>query len=501
MNISIVIIGSFLVLAIILGLFARKGQDMDMEQWAVGGRSFGTIFIFVLLAGEIFTTFTFLGATGFTFSSGMSAIYVFNCFFFIVAYWILPPIWKYSKEQKLLSQSDFYVKKYDSTTLGVIVAIISIIAIIPYLIVQLKGLGIIVSEASYGAISPNVAIFIGVLSVTFYVIISGIRGSAWTAIIKDIMILAVIVFMGIYLPMHYYGGFESMFKAIDKEKIDFLTLPDSGLSTTWFITTTIMLGVSYYMWPHMHTSVYASKSAKSIRWTAATMPIYSTILIFALFIGFAATLQVTDLGGASTDLVLFKFAKMSFDPWLVGFIGAAGALAALVPSSLLLTSAATIVANNVYKVWKPKTTDQQLANITRIFVPIIAIVALYGTFNGGKTISTLYLMAYSLMAQLFPALFFSLFKKNPVTLPGAIVGMVSGVAMVAYLTITNTTIGDLFPSFPQVLKDFDVGLVVVILNIVITLAVSAFTRNYKAVSKAEREESVVRNESLEVVKE
>ena len=36
--------------------------------------------------------------------------------------------------------------------------------------------------------------------------VSGVHGSAWTSVAKDIMILAVVVFLGIYLPLHYYGG-------------------------------------------------------------------------------------------------------------------------------------------------------------------------------------------------------------------------------------------------------------------------------------------------------
>lgn len=68
MNISLLIISIFLVLALYLGIKARKGKDMDMEQFAVGGRGFGTFFIFLLIAGEIYTTFTFLGGSGWAYS-------------------------------------------------------------------------------------------------------------------------------------------------------------------------------------------------------------------------------------------------------------------------------------------------------------------------------------------------------------------------------------------------------------------------------------------------
>jgi solute:Na+ symporter, SSS family len=49
---------------------------MDLEQWAVGGRGFGWIFVFLLLAGEIYTTFTFLGASGFSYGQGAPVYYI-----------------------------------------------------------------------------------------------------------------------------------------------------------------------------------------------------------------------------------------------------------------------------------------------------------------------------------------------------------------------------------------------------------------------------------------
>jgi solute:Na+ symporter, SSS family len=70
MNVALVIIFIFLALAVYLGIRARRGKDMDLEEWAVGGRGFGAIFVFLLLAGEIYTTFTFLGGSGWAYGEG-----------------------------------------------------------------------------------------------------------------------------------------------------------------------------------------------------------------------------------------------------------------------------------------------------------------------------------------------------------------------------------------------------------------------------------------------
>jgi len=50
---ALVIIIATLAIALFLGVRARRGRTMSLEQWSVGGRGFGTIFVFLLMAGEI----------------------------------------------------------------------------------------------------------------------------------------------------------------------------------------------------------------------------------------------------------------------------------------------------------------------------------------------------------------------------------------------------------------------------------------------------------------
>ncbi|MCB6949728.1 sodium:solute symporter family protein, partial [Roseburia faecis] len=75
---------------------------------ATGGRSFGTLFVFLLSAGEIYTTFTFLGGSGWAYGKGGPTLYIlwYGSLAYVLSYWLLPAIWRYAKEHKLLSQSD-----------------------------------------------------------------------------------------------------------------------------------------------------------------------------------------------------------------------------------------------------------------------------------------------------------------------------------------------------------------------------------------------------------
>ncbi|MDQ0201291.1 Na+/proline symporter [Neobacillus ginsengisoli] len=243
-----------------------------------------------------------------------------------------------------------------------------------------------------------------------------------------------------------------MFEAIENAKPGFLTLPSQGLSISWFISTVLLTSLGFYMYPHSFGAIYAGKSEKTFRKNTIIMPLYQLILLFVFFAGFAAILQIPGLMGDEVDLSLLRLSKLAFDPWVMGVIGAAGVLTALVPGSMLLMSAATLLAKNVYGVFVPSATDKQIVSLAKYLVPVVALASLFFTFKSG-TIVALLLMGSSMVTQLFPAMIFSLMRNNFVTKQGAFAGIIMGEATVAYITLSKTTIGTLFPLLPHWVKD------------------------------------------------
>ncbi|WP_428487790.1 sodium:solute symporter family protein [Rhodopila sp.] len=482
MNAALIIIFATVAGVLALGIRARRGKDMDLEQWTVGGRGFGTILVFVLMAGEIYTTFTFLGGSGFSYGHGAPAYYIlsYGCLAYVLSYWVLPPVWRYAKQHRLIAQPDFFARKYDSPALGILVALVGIVALIPYLVLQLKGLGIIVDAAAYGAISPALSIWIGAAVVTIYVMVSGVHGSAWTAVAKDTSILVLVIFLGIYLPLHYYGGIGAMFQAVQVAKPGFLALPAQGESVAWFDSTVLLTALGFYMWPHTFGSVFTAKEERAFRRNAALLPLYQLILLFVFFVGFAAILQVPGLKGPEIDLSLLRLSIKSFDPWFVGVIGAAGVLTALVPGSMILMASATLLANNIFRAFRPAAADAAISRAAKLMVPVVALVSVVFTLRGGTTIVALLLMGYSFVTQLFPSLVCSLLDRNPVTKEGAFAGICVGVATVAATTLSHTTFATLFPALPEVIRDLNIGVVALVLNLVVTAGVSAVTRQRTA---------------------
>jgi SSS family solute:Na+ symporter len=479
LTIALSIMALVFVVAIGLGLLARRGHAMTLEQWSVAGGGFGSLLVFLLMAGELYTTFTFLGGSGWAYGKGAPAMYIlcYPALAYSLSYFLLPAIWRASRGRGFVSQADFFVARYGSRTLGVLVALVGVAALVPYLVLQFKGLGMIVSEASYGRVSPSAAIWAGAAALIVYVVVSGVRGSAWTAALKDALILLVVVAMGLYLPYHWYGGIGPMFEAIDKARPQFLTLGGTGRSTSWFISTVLLTSIGVYTWPQFFGGVYTARSDDVFRKNAVVLPLYQLVVLFVFFVGFAATLTVPGLVGADGDLSLFRIAKMSFPPWAIGVIGAAGLLTALVPGSMLLISAATILAKNVYREFVPSASERRVAIIARATVPVLTLVSVLLTLHGGQAIVALLLMGYNVVTQLFPAGGLALGPSPRISAHAALAGIIGGEVTVAAISLSGATLGTLLPGWPAAITELNVGVVALSVNVAIITLVWLATRN------------------------
>nr|WP_314265095.1 sodium:solute symporter family protein [uncultured Moellerella sp.] len=478
MSSALIIIALFFLLSIYLALRSKKGKVMDHEGWSVGGRSYGALLVFLLSAGEIYTTFTFLGGSGWAYGKGPAILYTLavNAFMGIFLYWVHPRVWRFAKENQVRSISDFFAVKYNSQGLGLLISLISIAAMVPLFVLQLKGLGIIVSQASYGAIPSDVAIWIGIVAVTLFVMISGIHGSAWTAALKDLMILLVVLFIGIYIPLHYYGGFGEMFSAIDTASPGFLTFSEKGLNIPWYISTIFLSVIAYFCWPHYMAAVFTAKDTKSLKRNSILIPAYSLIMLFAFFVGYAAILQIPHLEGSAVDLSLFEISKSTFSPAVVGLIGAAGMLTALVPGSMLLLTTANMLGGVLQKAFNVSEKKRQSGIVARYMVPVVALTSLYFIFYSNDTLVAIMLLGVNIVAQFFPALIMSFRKHNPLTAWGASAGIIAGVILLTFTYIEHISMSHLVPWLGYGMDHMNIGIAAFVVNVAVALVVSLFTK-------------------------
>ncbi len=82
----------------------------------------------LLMAGEIYTTFAFLGASGWAYSRGGPALYImaYITLGYVVSFYILPSIWELGRRHGLQTQSDFFRTRYGSKYLSAFVCVVGI---------------------------------------------------------------------------------------------------------------------------------------------------------------------------------------------------------------------------------------------------------------------------------------------------------------------------------------------------------------------------------------
>jgi SSS family solute:Na+ symporter len=465
--IALTIIFGIILLGSAIGFYAGSRYKMDLEQWTVAGRGFGLVLVWLLQAGEIYTTFAFLGAAGWAYSRGGPTLYIlaYLVLAYVFSFFFLPQLWEVARKHGMQTEPDFFIKRYGSKYLAGFVAVVGFVFIIPYVQLQLTGLGIIVTVASFEGVGRTTAMVISVALVAAFVFARGVRAVAWVSVLKDFLMLSAAVAIGIGVPYLHFGGIGNMFAALAQAKPTHLTMPGATktMGHAWYISTVLLTAFGFYMWPHTLASTFTAKSGNTLRRNAVIMPLYSITLPLIFFVGFSALLVVPGL--ANGDMSLLIVVRKSFPAWFLGLVGGAGAITAMVPAALLLLASATLFAKNFYRpVFAPHMTDDQVARLAKVMVVVVSVLALFFASHSSPTLVRLLLIGYAGVTQFFPGVVFGLYSKR-VTKTGVFTGMVIGVATVALLTLSGR---DPF-------LGLNAGFFALCLNAVITILVSSFT--------------------------
>ena len=422
-----------------IGFLAGVHRKMNLEQWTVGGRGFGVVLVFLLMAGEVYTTFAFLGASGWAYSRGGPTLYVlaYLTLAYVVSFFILPQIWEVGRKHGMQTLSDFFSVRYGNKYLAGFVCVVGIVCFIPYLQLQLTGVGIIVSVASFDGIGRTPAMAIAEVLLVAFVFASGVRAVAWVSVVKDALMVFAALVIGIGIPLIHFGGIGPMFSALAHFRPAHLTMPGAttNLGHAWFISTVLLTSLGFYMWPHAFAATFTAKSADTLRRNAVVMPLYTLTLVFIFFAGFAAVLIVPGL--ANGDLAMLTVVRRSFPPWFLGVVGGAGALTAMVPAAIFILTAATLFAKNLYRpVFAPAMTDDQVAKLARSMVIVLGLISLCLAIYSSTTLVSLLLTGYAGVTQFFPGVVLGLYWKR-VTMSAVFGGMIAGVVAAVFLMVSH----------------------------------------------------------------
>ncbi len=468
----------FFLLVTVLGFAAarwRKAAALDnLDEWGLGGRSFGTFIAWFLIGGDLYTAYTFVAVPALLYAG--SAIGFFAVPYTIVVYPLiflfLPRLWSVSHRHGYVTPADFVKGRYDSRPLALAVALTGILATMPYIALQLVGIevvlevmGIGVEESSW--LAGHAPLFIAFAVLAAYTYSSGLRAPALIAFVKDSLIYIVILTAIIYLPTQL-GGWDSIFSAaqdnFDTFNADNADAIAAGAASPKSMIPAPLLHWAYaslalgsalalFMYPHSVTAVLSTRNRSVIRRNAALLPAYSFLLGLLALLGLvaiAAGVQVANPQQAVPQLF-----ENEFPDWFAGVAFAAIAIGALVPAAIMSIAAANLWTRNIYKAFINRdATPAQEAKQSKV----ASLLVKFGALAFVLFVSTTYALDLQLlggvwMLQTFPAIVIGLYTAwchRTALLAGWALGMVYG-TWVAY---ANPKVGDPGSHFGSPLNEF-----------------------------------------------
>ncbi len=444
-NLLALVVTLIIVLAVVsIGFIAGRNRTSrsSVEEWSVGGRRLGSLFVWFLVGADVYTAYTFLGLTSQAFSSGSIAFFAtpYVVLAYPLAYFFLPKIWRVAKHGNFLTLADYVRDRFDSKLLSLLVALTGVLMLIPYIDLQLSGILDTMRIAGAGYINVKVVVIVSFLLVAFYTFFSGIKAPTYTAILKDMLVWIVMLFLVVSLPLIHFGGWGNMLHQVATQHPKLLTLSLGGKKgIPWFSSAALISALALFMWPHTATGVFSSKSGEILRKNAILLPFYNVVLMLVTFLGITAFMVVPH--GTSPRLAFLTLIQMSYGGIGQGFAYATIALASLVPCSIMAIGASNLFANNIYKDFiNPKAAGAKLTMITRsmVFV-VIGLALLFGLMFPTALIS-LQLMGVSGIVQIFPAVVFSLYWRN-LSKESVLFGFIAGMGTVFYMYLSHNAHG------------------------------------------------------------
>ncbi|MEO6828961.1 MAG: sodium:solute symporter, partial [Acidobacteriaceae bacterium] len=416
---SVFLLVSLAVAAI--GFFSakwKKGDLSALEEWGLGGRQFGTLITWFLIGGDFYSAYTIIAVPALVF--GVGALGFFALPFTIIVYPFvfvtMPRLWAVSQRHGYVTPADFVKGRYGSRLLATAIAFTGIVAIIPYIALQLVGMETVLEQiglSGNSAFLRDLPITIAFIILAFFTYSSGLRAPAMIAVAKDVLIYVVVLACITVIPARL-GGFAHIFHTASA------TWSSSGGAASLILRpkdfgaySSLALGsaLAAFMYPHTITSILASKSGQVIRRNAALLPAYTLLLGLIAILGIMGV--AAGLHPSSTSFVVPQLISNYFPSWFAGLCFAAIVIAALVPAAIMSIAAANLFTRNFYREYlRPNATAKEESSAAKNASILVQLGALIFVFLASHTfIINLQLLAGIWILQTLPAIVFGLWKR------------------------------------------------------------------------------------------
>jgi SSS family solute:Na+ symporter len=449
--------GTIIFVALILAvtalgfLAARWGRAKinTLDEWALGGRRFGTIVAWFLLGGDLYTAYTFIAVPALAYGAGALAFFAvpYTTVAYPLVFLIMARFWTVAKRRGYVTTADFVHDRFGSRALELAVAITGVLATMPYIALQLIGMQAVLQQTGIASahVAPIAFLLIAFVLLAAYTFTSGLRAPAMIAFVKDSLIYITVVVALVLIPARL-GGWSHIFDAAqaalaEKPKPGAIILPPN----LYFAYASLAFGsaLALFIYPHSITSVLSSKSADVIRRNCVLLPLYSLLLTFIALLGYCAL-----AGGIvvkNPTLAIPELFSRFFPNWFAGVAFAAIVIGALVPAAIMSIGSANLFASNILQSFRARQTrPSSELGIARY----VALCILAGAFCIAVFIKPAFAIDFQLLGgawvlQIFPSVILGLYTRrlHPTAL---LIGWAFGMAAATWMVVA-TNFSSVFP--------------------------------------------------------
>src|SRR3984957_16482325 len=430
-----ILIGSFLIVTFIgfaSAPWGPGGDPMQLNEWGLGGRGFGTFVSWFLLGGDIYTAYTFIAVPALVYATGAAGFYAlaYTIMVFPIVFIFAPRLWSVARARGYVTPGEFVRGRHGSQGLGLAVAATGILATMPYIALQLVGIESVLTVMGIGSTTGNALIKELPLIIAFgivaaYTYLSGLRAPALIAFVKDILIYLTVIVAILYIPGkvggwgHIFGASSPHLKSVNpstgKPYGSIVVLPAGEWA---YATLALGSALALFVYPHATTGVFAAKRRDVIRRNAAMLPAYTLVLgLIALFGYMARAVPAVNAGvkasGGNDQLAVPLLFAHVFPSWFAGIADSAIIIGALVPAAIMSIAGANLFTRTIYKeLFRPYASPAEETRVARLASLLMKVGALGFAVELNKTVSiNLQLLGGIWILQTFPAIVIGLYTR------------------------------------------------------------------------------------------
>jgi SSS family solute:Na+ symporter len=439
------------VMGFLAARWAAAGVD-SLDEWALGGRRFGTLVAWFLIGGDLYTAYTFIAVPALAFGAGAIAFFAvpYTTIAYPLAFVVMARFWTIAKRRGYVTAADFVHDRFGSRALELAVALTGVAATMPYIALQMIGMrsvlvqmGLAPAAAAARSGAP-LSLVVPLVLLAAYTYTSGLRAPALIAFVKDTLIYITVIAALVIIPPAL-GGWHSVFNSA-QTALAAMPKPASIIlgPNLYFAYATLAFGsaMALFIYPHTVTSVLSAKSAGVIRRNCALLPLYSLLLTFIALLGYcalAAGIHIKD-----NNLAIPQLFSRFFPQWFAGVAFAAIVIGALVPAAIMAIGAANLFASNILRSFRSRAERPPVE--TRV-ARYLALGVLAGAFAIAVFVRSDFSIDFQLLGgawilQIFPATILGLYTRRFHS-AALFCGWVAGIACATWM-VTSTAYKSVF---------------------------------------------------------